>query len=164
MGLPAGWLIVKVKLVVPPMVRSALKALFNVGIPAVTVTVAVLDVTPVAATGPVIETTLVVLFCAPVATPVTVTLITQFAPPANVPPVNARLLPPVTTSEPPQVTVVPSTAVKPVGNASVKAMPAMAVPAFGLVIVNVIVVDPAIVMPGAAKALAIVGGATTLTT
>lgn len=52
MGLPAGWLTVKVKLVVPPMTRSALKALFKVGLVAVTVTHApALGVTPLVALG-----------------------------------------------------------------------------------------------------------------
>ena len=52
MGLPAGWLTVKVKLVVPPMVRSALKALLTVGVVAATVTQApALGVTPLVALG-----------------------------------------------------------------------------------------------------------------
>jgi hypothetical protein len=51
-GLPGGWFTVKVKFVVPPMVRSAPNALLTVGLAAVTLTQApALGVTPLVALG-----------------------------------------------------------------------------------------------------------------
>ncbi len=120
-------------------------------------TVAVFEATPVAATGPVIEIAPVVLFCAPAVAPVTVTGITQLAPPAKVPAVNASVLPPVIVIVPPQVDDVPFAAVKPAGKVSLNAIPLIAVAALVLVTVKFIVVVPPTAILLATKAFAIVG-------
>src|SRR5438105_1773820 len=127
---------------------------------AATVTVAVFDAAPapdsVALIGP------VVLFLIPVVVPVTVTVIVQLAPAANVPPVNVRVSPPVMTRLPPHGVVVPLGAVNPAGSVSVKATPVSAA-VLGFVSRKLRLRAPDRATVGAANDLAIVGGATTVT-
>src|SRR5439155_415431 len=135
-----------------------------VGAPgAVTVTVAVLDGVPVNETGPLAVTADVVLFCVPAEAPVTVTVIVQFAPAANVPPVKVNRLAPVITRLPPHVAVVPLGAVNPDGSVSVKDRPVRATVAFGFVSRKLVLTVPPRATFAAANDLAIVGGATTVT-
>ncbi len=66
-----------------------------------------MDGVPVSGNGPLAVTPEVVLFCVPAEAPVTVTVIVQLTPAANVPPVNVSRLPPVMTRLPPHMAVVP---------------------------------------------------------
>ena len=97
--------------------------------------------------------------------PMTLTVIVQ-EPPAARPPLTSPMLPVPATAVtvPPHVFASPFgvATTRPAGSGSVKPTPVSAVPAFGLVSVNVSVVVPFTRMPGGAKALAIVGGALTM--
>src|SRR5207253_1728365 len=155
-----GFVNVRSRLVVPASgIDPAPNDLAIVG-GATTVTVAVFDVAPapdsVALIGP------VVLFLIPAVAPVTVTVIVQLAPEANVPPVNVRVFPPAITRLPPHGAVVPLGAVNPAGSVSVNATPVSAVP-FGLVSRKLILTVLPKATVAAAKDLAMVGGATTVT-
>ncbi|MCH8342078.1 MAG: hypothetical protein IIA51_11060 [Chloroflexi bacterium] len=90
---------------------------------------------------------------------VTVTGITQFAPPANDPPVKAIVLGDVVERDPPQVAVGPEVAtVTPAGNVSEKAMPLSATAAFGLVTVKLSVEVSLTATGSGEKSFVIVGG------
>ena len=98
--------------------------------------------------------------CGPAVVTVTVTGITQFAPPANDPPVKAIVLVAFTVErDPPQVVVGPESAtVTPAGSVSEKAMPLNATPEFGLVTVK-LSVDVSLTGTGSGeKFFVIVGG------
>src|SRR5262249_17786341 len=134
-----GFVSVRFRLVVPfTAIEAAPKDLVIVG-GATTVTVAVFEGPPgpvsFELTGP------VVLFCTPAVVPVTVTVIVQLAPPANMPPVKLRELPPEITSVPPHVGVAPLGAVNPDGRVSVKVNPVSAVPP-GFVITKLMLTLP----------------------
>jgi hypothetical protein len=147
----------------PETILVGVKVLVTVG-GVNTFTVAVFDTAPVSVTGPVAPTAVVVLFLAPAVVPVTVTLITQFALAANVPPVNVNRFVPLTTKLPPHVAVVPFTAVNPAGSVSVKLSPDSAVPVFGFVTVMFITDVPPTAMLGVTKALLMVGADNTVNT
>jgi len=155
-----GLVNVKVSVVVPPTgTTEAPKALLIVG-GANTVIVAVLLVVP----GPpfVDVTAPVVLFLTPAVVPVTVTENMHVPLAAIVAPVSVIWLLPVIVSVPPHCDVVPLATDKPAGNVSVNPTPVSATVAFGFEMVNERVVVWFSGTVGAAKALPIVGGATTV--
>jgi hypothetical protein len=164
-GVALGLVSTKLMLMVPPRATLAPANDFvMVGAPgAVTVTVAVLEVVPVKATGPAAVIGEVVLFWVPMVTPVTMIEIGQLAPAASVPPVNVSMLLPVIERVPPQGVVVPLGAVRPEGSKSVKAMPVSATVALGFVRVRSRLVVPLKGIDPAPNALPIVGGASTVT-
>lgn len=97
----------------------------------------------------------------PAVVPVTVTLILQVPPAANVPPVNAIVLVAAVVVKlfvPPQAETVESATDKPAGNTSVNATPLKAEPEFGFVTVNVSVEFVFCGMEIGAKLLEILGG------
>jgi hypothetical protein len=166
--LAAGFVMVKVAVVVPfSGMLAAPNALLIVG-GATILTVAVLLATPVPPFAEVIAP--VVLLASPAAVPVTFTVKVHEALCATVPP--ERLITPVPAAAvtvPLQVLVTPGTAATtrvPVvlGSVSLNATPVRSPAAvvFGLLIVKVTVVVPFNGMLAAPKALEIVGGATTV--
>ena len=90
-------------------------------------------------------------------------MIVQLAPAASVPPENVSRLPPVIVRVPPHGAVVPLGAVRPEGSESVKARPVSATVALGFVRVRLRLVVPPTGIDPAPNALAIVGGASTVT-
>src|SRR6185369_17391123 len=86
------------------------------------------------------------------------TVMVQLAPPARVPPVKVKVLPPVMTMLPPQVDVVPLVADRPAGRTSVKEMPVRPKAPVGLVIRKLALTLPFKATFGAANDAAIVGG------
>jgi hypothetical protein len=86
-----------------------------------TVSVAVFDTAPAPVWVEVIA--VVVLFLAPAVVPVTVTVIVQLEEGESVPPVNTKVLPPLTFNVPPQKALLPLAAVMPAGKLSLNATP-----------------------------------------
>lgn len=161
-GFAAGFVMVKVKEVVPPIgIAEAPKPLLIVG-GAATLRVAVLLARPV---PPLVELTLPVVFGnTPAVAAVTFTLSVQLPAAATVPPVKEMLPEPAAAvGVPAHVFVifgVEATTI-PVGKVSVKAMPVWdTVLAAGLAIVKVSEVDAPTPMPFAPNALLIVGDET----
>ena len=114
---------------------------------------------PVFAPVSVAEMKPLTLRCGPEVVTVTVTGITQFAPPANDPPVNEIVLGEVVDSEPLQVAVGPEVAtVTPAGNVSEKAIPLSDSVEFGLVTVKLRVEVSLTATGSGEKSFVIVGG------
>ena len=101
----------------------------------------------------------VVLLCAPVVIPVTVTSISQWSLAASIPPVKVSRLLPVITRLPPQTEVFPLATVIPSGRVSVKAIPVRPSPALGFATAKLMVVVLFRAMLADAKDLVIVGAA-----
>src|SRR5262249_11415405 len=156
-----GFVIVNVRLVVPPTrMLAAPNDFVNVGALA-TVTVAVLLVAPV---PPLVDVTApVVLFLTPAVAPVTVTVKLHVPLDAMDAPVSVIVLGFVVVRVPPQVAVGPEVAtVNPAGSVSVNPTPVNPTVEFGLVIVKVRLVVPPSGIFGTPNALLIIGGATTV--
>jgi hypothetical protein len=164
-GLPAGLLIVKARVLAPLRgIKDGVKALEIVGVLGfATVRVALLLVAPV---PPLVdETTPVVLLYVLRTLEVTLTLTVQELLAATVPPVRATIKDPaVAVAVPPHVLVrlLGVATTRFTGKSSVKATPCSATVALGLVIVIVSVEMPFERIEVGLKALAILGGATTV--
>src|SRR5581483_7104310 len=162
-GFEAGFVIVKVRDVVPlTAIVETPNALEIVG-GANTLSVAVLLVVPV---PPSVDEIAPVIFAiAPAVVPVTLTVIVQEVLVPTVPPERLTVVSPAAGVKVPlQLLTTPGVAAtcRPDGNVSLNASPLKPTVVFGLVIVKVIVVVPFNGMLGAPNALLIVGGATTV--
>jgi hypothetical protein len=157
---PFGFVIVKVRLVVPFSGMFAAPNDFAIvgGATTVIVAFAVPPVPPFAA-----DTFPVVLFFTPAVVPVTVTVNVQFVLVPMAPPLSEIMLGAVVVSVPPPHTAeLPVGTVNPAGSVSVNATPVNAVVVFGFVTVNVSTLVPFSGIVAASNDFIIEGGPTTV--